>query len=159
MDLSGGFRALVRKIVGLPTDEGQPPQIDRLAMYRARVDVCAPDGSKLDVTPEDKRISPEKNVPVRTGIPGLVAIVTPGAIVMLGWDGGDPKKPYCVPAWEPGATVTKLVLKATQVFIGDEAGLTALINGVVLAGGIDPFTGATYGALGNASATVLAKKT
>lgn len=36
--------------------------------------------------------------------------------------------------------------------------LTALLDGVVTARGIDPFTGATYGALGNASSVVLAKK-
>lgn len=33
-----------------------------------------------------------------------------------------------------------------------------LINGVVLASGIDPFSGATYGALGSASSVVTAKK-
>lgn len=38
------------------------------------------------------------------------------------------------------------------------AALTALLDGVVTARGIDPFTGATYGALNNASAKVLVKK-
>lgn len=38
------------------------------------------------------------------------------------------------------------------------AALTALLDGVVTARGIDPFTGATYGTLGNASTKVLAKK-
>jgi hypothetical protein len=37
-------------------------------------------------------------------------------------------------------------------------GLTALLDGLVTARGVDPFTGATYGALGNASAVVMAKK-
>lgn len=37
--------------------------------------------------------------------------------------------------------------------------LAALTDGVVTAQGIDSFTGATYGALGNASSVVLAKKT
>lgn len=37
--------------------------------------------------------------------------------------------------------------------------LTALLDGVVVAQGVDTFTGATYGALGNASSVVLAKKT
>lgn len=37
-------------------------------------------------------------------------------------------------------------------------GLTALLNGVVVAQGIDPFTGATYGELRNASDVVMAKK-
>lgn len=37
--------------------------------------------------------------------------------------------------------------------------LSAALNGVVVASGVDSFTGATYGALGNASSIVLAKKT
>lgn len=36
--------------------------------------------------------------------------------------------------------------------------LTQLLNGVVVASGVDTFTGATYGALGNASNIVMAKK-
>ena len=44
-----------------------------------------------------------------------------------------------------------------SVEIGGTA-LTALLDGVVTARGTDPFTGATYGALGNASAVVKAKK-
>ncbi len=54
---------------------------------------------------------------------------------------------------------TKVTVVAPQIEIGDE-GLAAapLINGVVLASGIDSFTGATYGVLGSASTTVTAKK-
>jgi hypothetical protein len=108
MDLSDTFRVLVRRIVGLPDDEGQPPHVDRLAHYRARVDTCASDGSTLDVTPEDKRISAEKNVPLRVGVPGSTAVIQPGAIVWLGWDAGNPAKPHCLPCYE-SANVTKLV--------------------------------------------------
>ena len=36
--------------------------------------------------------------------------------------------------------------------------LAPITNGVVIASGIDPFTGATYGALGSASAKVMAEK-
>jgi hypothetical protein len=126
LGLVDGFREAIRVLLGLPADPGQPPDLMRLGLYRARVDVCANDGSTVDLTPDDKRISPEKNVPVRVGVPGLVAVVSPGAIVLLGWDGGDPSKAYCVPSWEAGATVTKLIVKATAVYIGDEAGAKAL---------------------------------
>lgn len=155
MDLADGFRALVRRIVGLPDDEGKPPQIDRLAHYRARVDLCAADGSTLDITPEDPRISPEKNVRLLVGVPGQTAIIQPGAIVWLGWDAGNPARPHCLPCFE-SASVIKLVLNATQVLIGAD-GLTPPVNGVVLAKGIDTFTGIAYGVLGNASLTVMAK--
>lgn len=43
------------------------------------------------------------------------------------------------------------------VHIGDGT-LTATVNGVVVGSGIDPFTGATYAALGSASVNVMAKK-
>lgn len=127
MDLADEFRALVRKVLGMPEDEGEPPQIDRLAHYRARVDVCAADGSTVDVTPEDTRIAPKKNVPLRVGIPGSYAVVQSGAIVWVGWDRGDPAKMHAVPTWE-SATVTKLVLKATTVYLGDESGTDALVK-------------------------------
>lgn len=122
------FVKMIREIVGLPADPGSPPDIMRLGLYRSRVDVCQSDGSACDVTPDDKRISPEKNVPVRVGIPGAVAVVAPGAIVLLGWTGGDPSKPYCVPSWESGATVTKVIIKAAIVYAGDESGAKALVT-------------------------------
>ncbi len=45
-----------------------------------------------------------------------------------------------------------------EILLGDDKALQPLVNGVVLASGIDIFTGATYGALGSASTKVMAKK-
>lgn len=45
-----------------------------------------------------------------------------------------------------------------NVLIGDDSGLNPIENGVVLGGGIDPYTGVKYSALGNASTIVMAKK-
>lgn len=115
------FVALVRKIVGLPEAVGDPPDLMRLGLYPARVDSCASDGSKCDVTPADSRISPEKNVEVLVGIPGSTAVVEPGAVVLLGWRRGDPSAPFCMPAWALGATVDKLVLSANAVEIAGNA--------------------------------------
>jgi hypothetical protein len=157
MDIPEYFVRLVRSIVGMPLEPGRPPLYDRLAMYKASVVNCAADGSTCDVRPEDKRISPEKLVRVRVGVPGVQAVVAPGAIVLMGWERGDPSRPYCVPSWESGATVTKLVVNAQAVYLGDGT-LTPPINGVVVGSGIDAFTGATYAALGNASTAVMAKK-
>jgi len=56
-----------------------------------------------------------------------------------------------------GATMVAQIDADGTVHLGGP-GLTALLDGVVTARGIDPFTGATYGALGNASSVVLAKK-
>lgn len=57
-----------------------------------------------------------------------------------------------------GSTVVIRVDATGTVQLGG-TGLAALLDGVVTARGIDPFTGATYGALGNASSRVMARKT
>lgn len=154
MGLVDGFIAAIRAAVGLPP-KGDPPEIIFLGLYEATVQTCAADGLTCDVESNTPGVPSANHVEVRSGIPGVSAVVEPGALVLLGWKGGDRSKPYCVAAWGK-ATVDKLVVQATEVFIGD-ATLTALINGIVLAKGVDPFTGATYGALGNASTTVMAK--
>lgn len=119
MDLAARVVAIVREAVGIPDG---PMRIDRLAFYPCRVDAAASDGSTLDVTPQDSRIPPQQSVKLRVGIPGAVAVAQAGATVLLSWDGGDPKKPYCVPSWEAGATVTKLVVNAQSVYLGGESG-------------------------------------
>jgi hypothetical protein len=71
-----------------------------------------------------------QGVPVRVGMPGVTAVVAAGAVVLLGWEKGDPSRPYAAPAWEPGASVTKLVINGTVVYLGAEAGaqFVALAN-------------------------------
>lgn len=54
-------------------------------------------------------------------------------------------------------TSPHVVVKSSNVELGGDS-LVALTDGVVVAQGIDTFTGATYGALGNASSKVKAKK-
>jgi hypothetical protein len=113
---------MVRAIVGLPKDSGAPPRIDKLALYPATVKSASSDGKTLDIQPADPRLSGMQAVPLRVGVPGSIAVVQPGATVLLGWERGDPLRPYCVPAWDAGATVTKLVLAASTVYIGEESG-------------------------------------
>jgi hypothetical protein len=48
---------------------------------------------------------------------------------------------------------------AGNVYLGSGDGtLTPLLDGVVLASGVDTFTGATYGALNSASQRIMARK-
>lgn len=121
MAITGTLRAVVRAIVGLPADPGAPPDLLRLGLYPARVDVCAADGSKMDVTPADGRISPAKNCRVRVGIAGATAEVLPGCVVLLGWERGDPGKPYCLPIWDIGSTVRRLTLEAQLLELAGNA--------------------------------------
>lgn len=123
MDLTQKMRNVVRAIVGMPEDPGQAPIIDRLAWYEAQVTAWASDGSTCDLTPFDSRISPENGVKVLVGIPGSSSVVQPGptALVMLGWERGDPGKPRCIPIWEAGAPVTKLSLAAAEIDLAGNA--------------------------------------
>jgi hypothetical protein len=105
----GGVNRIVRAVLASLGWDRQPPPLDYMLFYRAEVRVAAADGSTVDVQPEDGRIPSHQGVPIRVGIPGAVATVMPGAIVLLGWEKGDPSRIYAVPAWESGAKVTKLV--------------------------------------------------
>lgn len=152
MNIAQKWRRVVRAIVGMPDDEGQPPLYDRMAFYRAKVAACANDGSTCDLQPEDSRFPSMKNVPVRVGVPGLQAVVQPGAVVLLGWERGDPARPYCEPSWESGAGVTQLIFKAALVYLGDSTGanFVALANKVdaefaKISTTLSSLTGATFG--------------
>lgn len=125
MGVSESFRALIRAVVGLPSDPGAPPDLMRLGLYRARVDAVAEDGATVDVTPEDPRISRQKNAKLLVGIPGSESVVKPGAVVHLGWERGDPAKPYCTPLWESGATVEQLIINAVKLYLGGQDGALA----------------------------------
>lgn len=57
-----------------------------------------------------------------------------------------------------GAFVVEIA-GAGNVYLGSGATMQPLLDGVVVAQGIDPFTGLSYGALGNASLRVMARKT
>ena len=65
-----------------------------------------------------------------------------------------------VVAAQGSATVTanrQAIISAPDVQLGG-TNLAAPVNGLVLAGGVDPFTGLTYAALGSTSGAVKAKK-
>lgn len=127
--------------------------IDHLAYYRARVVAQAADGSTVDLQPDDRRVPGVPGAKLKHGLPGATVLVQAGAHMLLGWEGGDPEKPFAEPSWESGATVTKLVLKATNVYLGDEAGADALVKKTEFEGhthaagmlviGMTPVTGAT----------------
>jgi hypothetical protein len=145
MDLTQKLRNIVRAIVGMPEDPGQPPQYDRMAWYRATVTSCASDGSTCDVQPEDPRISGENGVKVLVGVPGLVGVVAPGAIVHLGWEKGDPSRPRVVPIWESGATVQQLILNAAALYLGGQSGADGVLTKKDLQSFLKAWSGAAVG--------------
>jgi len=125
--LKDDLERLVRRILGLPSNRPLP-RIDYLATYDAEVKAVAADGSTVDLAPTVPHVKPIAGVEVRVGIPGAVAVVEPGAMMKLGWVGGDPSQPYAEPSWRQGATVVKLVLNAQHVYIGDEGAADKLVR-------------------------------
>ena len=93
MSLRDSVRSIVEAILG--------PRLDLLALYPARVVSQGADG-RLDLVPEDARIAPCSGVPLRYGAPGLTATVPGGGRVLLGYEHGDPGRPYAA-LWESGA--------------------------------------------------------
>lgn len=73
-----------------------------LGQFSAQVVAQGPDGT-LDLMPDDSRLRAQglQAVPIRHGLPGVKVQVTPGSRVLLGFDGGDPRKPYAA-LWHEG---------------------------------------------------------
>ena len=137
------------------------PRIDYYALYRARVSSQSADKTRVGVVPDDARIPAVDDCPIRHGAPGMrVAVdIEAGAHVLLGWENGDPKKPY-VALWERGATLTLLELGGTTPLarLGDE--ITVTLGGLQTAldaryalkpGPAMPLTAAVIGAITSAS--------
>lgn len=112
------FASLVERLV--------LPRLDPLALYPARV-VSQQDDGTVDVKPDDGRFGPGlSRVPVRHGLPGVSVRVRQGARVLVGFDEGEIDKPFAA-LWEPGGleqltieASVKVIVKAPQVFLGDE---------------------------------------
>ena len=119
-DLASRFRALARASLDVAPGSAQPA-INYLAHYPCRIVAISDDGMTVDVQPDDRTIAARKDVPVVVGVPGLSHFVESGAVARLGWDGGDPSRPRCYPEWD-SATVTRLVLSASTVYLGGYSG-------------------------------------
>jgi hypothetical protein len=135
---------------------GAQPGIDYFTLYRAKV-VSQRSTRRLDLRPEDNRLPPMANIPIKVGLPGLDVTVPPGAWVLVGWENGRPDRPY-VTLWDAGPVSTiKLTLHATTIALGGD-GLTAPLDGVVRASTPCQFTGAPHFVGGKTSLAVLAKE-
>jgi hypothetical protein len=82
-----------------------------LGLYTAQVVRQAADGT-LDLMPADDRLRSQglQAIPLRHGLPGVTVQVPAGEQVLLGFDAGDPSKPYAA-LWHAG--------QATKITFGD----------------------------------------
>lgn len=125
-------RALVRKEVA---------KLDYMATYPAKV--LSQSGQAVDVEPDDARLPKMTNLPIRHGLPGVEVKVAAGARILVGFAGGNPKKPEAY-LWESGSLQELTITASTKVVVnspsaeicGPGALGVARIGDSVVAGGL-----------------------
>ena len=129
-------------------------RVDHMALYPCTVVAQRADGT-LDLRAEDVRVGSPASVPYRT-LRGLSLTVPAGARVLLGFEGGDPARPYAS-LWELG-DVTAIKVNGGDVGVArngdDVARSTALatwMSAVTTATGVTPFSGSTIGTIAEGS--------
>lgn len=92
-------------------------RIDYLAQYPSSVITQALDGT-LSVKP-DSTLLPRAmtGIPIRLGLPGCTVKVDAGARVNVGFEAGDPDKPYAA-LWGPDG-LNEVTIKANSVRLAD----------------------------------------
>ena len=124
------------------------PRVDFTTGYWATVVKQNSDGS-LELQPDDPRFAGWSGPPIRYGVPGMTAKVSPGARCLLEFAGADPQRPM-VTAWEPG-TILELDVTASAIKFG--AGATeALVKGTTYRTAEDTLLTALVTALGTIAA-------
>lgn len=115
--------------------------VDYLAHYSAVVNQDNQNGT-LDVTPEDDRLSSMQGIPMRFGIPGATAKVTPGSRVFIGFENGNPGRPIISGFGDSGAVELHLPVSVLLALGGDPAIHPLVMGDLYLAA-----EGTWYGAL------------
>ena len=90
-----------------------------LGMYTCEVVSQSSDGS-LDLLPDDDRLRAEglQAVPIRHGLPGVTVVVPAGERVLLGFDNGDPNRPYAA-LWHEGQVTSVNIGGSVAVALSD----------------------------------------
>ncbi len=89
--------------------------LDFLARYPGRVAAQSSDLTRVDVQLDidvegsDRRMPSPSNISIRLGLPGVLVGIQTGCRVLVGWEQGDPDKPY-IADWELGATLTSMAI-------------------------------------------------
>ena len=133
------------------------PRLDYFALYSAKVVTQGSAPNALDLQPDDSRIPPMGGVPIRHGLPGVSIHVTTGSTVLVGWENGDPSRPFCA-LWQGAEdTAARITVVAQTVELGGSS-LDPIQMGALNGQAVDPYTGLQHWQLGNASQTVMVKK-
>jgi len=121
VDEDASFKGAIKGLV-----EQATATLDYHAFYACTVVAQSADMATVDVNPTGQRnqqlLGGLQRIPLRLS-PGIQVQFTPGATVLLGWDGGNPALPFtCLGI--PGDTALKVGVQATQVQIQATASLS-----------------------------------
>lgn len=112
------FLALVESVVR---------RTDYHALYPAKIVAQTADGL-LELQPDDPRFPGMTGVPIRPGIPGVSVKVDSGKRVLVGFEGGDPRRPVAT-LWEADSVkelvitgTVKVTVNCPDVRLGDDSG-------------------------------------
>jgi hypothetical protein len=97
--------------------------VDYHALYPAKV--VSQSGQTVDVFTDDPRFGSITGVPIRTFAPSVEIVVAPNARVAIGFEAGDPEKPYA--AWWEAGSLTSIAIAGDT----DAAALAAKIDATI----------------------------
>jgi hypothetical protein len=132
------------------------PTIAYHGFYSAKVVVQSGDRKTVDLQPDDTRLPPMAQVPIKLGIPGSTVVVPAGDTMLIGWENGDPQRAYAC-LFPTGDTLKVLSITAEKIELGGQD-LIALLEQVVIGKTPCQFTGAPHAVGGSLSSRVFAKE-
>jgi len=110
-------------------------RLDHSALYGASVATQNADGS-LELKPSTAKLPSMSQVPIRYGIPGISVKVSPGALVVVGWENADPSLPYAMVV-STAAAVVSISFMGGQQPVARQGDVLSMVFPV----GPIPFTG------------------
>jgi hypothetical protein len=135
--LRAAFAAIVR---------AETRRVDLFALYPATVLSQDGAGGPLDLRPDSDALPPPQAVPLRV-VNGVKLTLPAGTRVLLGYEAGDPSKPYAVLG--PFADVTRFAVNGASTkaardgeAVNASAALSTWFNAVQVATGVAPPVGA-----------------
>ena len=114
------------------------PRIDYLSMYPSVV-VAQDVAGLLEILPDDERFRGQglTGIAIRHGLPGVTVEVPAGTRLQLGFDAGDPARPYAA-LWDSGGA-TKIVINTTgDIELGDAFSSVLRDGEIVTITGVQP---------------------